>query len=169
MRRTRPREIALPLGTLLEGALTADLKRGLALADLSLKWSEVVGPLASRSRPLRVEGELLVVVADSPALAQRLKIQAGGVARKIREGWGLSVSGLHLLVGPVTTRRRPTEPVSRPLPAPREDELARAGRTLAPYVADEEVASALARLMAVYRRRFGEIPPAAEAMHPTKE
>lgn len=169
MRRTRPKGTAIPLGALLEGALTPDLKRGLALADLSLKWDEVVGPLALRSRPLRIEGESLVVVADSPALAQRLKIQAGGVARKIREGWGLSVSGLHLLVGPVATRRKPADPVSRPLPALGGDELARAERTLFPYVEDEKVASALARLMAVYRRRFGEIPPAAEALHPTKE
>lgn len=162
MRRTRPKGLALPLGTLLDGALTSDLKRGLALADLSLKWDEVAGPLASKSRPLRIEEDRLVVVAASPALAQRLKIQAGGLARKIREGWGLSVSGLHVIVGPVKTRQKVTVRTPRPLPILTADELARAERIVSPYLEDKTITSALARLMAVYRRRFGETDPSGE-------
>lgn len=169
MRRIAPKGVALPLGALFEGALTPDIKRGLALADLTLKWNDVVGPLASRSRPLRIDDERLVVVADSPALAQRLKIQAGGVIRKIREGWGLPLSGLQVVVGPVRMRRRQAPSPPPPVAAPTEEELTWAKGLIAAHIEDEKTTSALARLMAVYRRRFGGTFSPEGAPHPKKE
>lgn len=170
--RRRPSDQALPLALLLDGALPPPVKGGLLLADLSLKWKDVVGPLAARSRPHRIEEGLLIVIVESPALAQRLRIQSGTVARKIREGWGLPVTGLRAVVGPVSSVRKRMEAV-RPSPSGplqiRKDELEAARERIAPHVEDEKISSALARLLAVYRRRFGGGSPRDGATHPTKE
>ncbi|MDD4365407.1 MAG: DUF721 domain-containing protein [Synergistales bacterium] len=169
MRRGRPDAGALPLGALLEGALPAPVKQGLSLADLTLKWESVAGPFAAKSRPLRVEGDLLVVIVESPALAQRFKIQSGGMARKIKEGWGLPVKGLRIIVGPVLKKRKKPPPRSQEAFQFTREELMAAKRRVAPFVRDETISSALARLLAVYGRRFGRTSPGDGIDRSTKE
>jgi len=53
------------------------------LVGLTGRWAEVVGPtLAAHTRPVRMDGEVLVVAVDEPAWATEVRYLAPELARR---------------------------------------------------------------------------------------
>lgn len=66
------------------------------------RWSEVVGDaLAARTRPLRIEGERLVLSVDEPAIATHVRFLEKELLGRFEDLLGPGrVTGLDLRVGP---------------------------------------------------------------------
>jgi hypothetical protein len=66
------------------------------------RWAEVVGEsLASRTRPLRIEGQRLVLAVDEPAMATHVRFLQAELLARLEELLGPGrVTALDLRVGP---------------------------------------------------------------------
>jgi hypothetical protein len=66
------------------------------------RWAEVVGEgLAARTRPLRIEGNHLVLAVDEPAMATHVRFLQGQLLARLEELLGPGrVVALDLRVGP---------------------------------------------------------------------
>lgn len=66
------------------------------------RWSEVVGEgLAARTRPLKIEGQRLVLAVDEPAIATHVRFLQGQLLARLDELLGPGrVTALDLRVGP---------------------------------------------------------------------
>jgi hypothetical protein len=66
------------------------------------RWPEVVGEsLAARTRPLRIEGERLVLAVDEPAMATHVRFLQAELLARLAELLGPGrVTALDLRVGP---------------------------------------------------------------------
>jgi hypothetical protein len=66
------------------------------------RWAEVVGEgLAARTRPLRIEGNHLVLAVDEPAMATHVRFLQGQLLARLEELLGPGrVTALDLRVGP---------------------------------------------------------------------
>lgn len=139
-------------------SLTPEVMKGIRLAGLAEEWPRIAGPPGRMSRPLRMERGELVVLAETPAVAQQLRMRGGDLCRKIREACSLEVRAIRPIVG----QRRPSPPARRPQGAERKPPLAVGEREvqeavdeLRGTIGNEDVLVSLARLMATYRKRFG--------------
>lgn len=158
-RTTRPRKGArdlTPLAAFLGRSLSPRAMEQINLGDLVTNWDKVVGSvLAKRSRPAQVEDRVLVVACESPAVAHEILMRRAIVTEKAKKGWGIDLEGV--------------KPVVRRLPAPRSagqarkapeafkpspPEVEKAKTVIAGKIANPELETALARLMATFRRRF---------------
>lgn len=157
MRRSMGRKgSARPLSELLWGSLPEGAKMRIRVAASARNWESVVGLLlAKRSAPKRiVEGKLLVV-AESPAVAQELTMRGGRIVGNLRKEWDIDVSGITVSVGRVPPPpREDTSSGKRPLVSAPVEEVHAALGSIAEKVERGDVAESLARLMAVYRKRF---------------
>ena len=60
------------------------------LAALFAHWGEMVGPaMAEHVRPLRLDGDLLVVAVDHPAWATQVRHLSDDLLARIAEGTGI--------------------------------------------------------------------------------
>lgn len=146
-----------PVSAFLGKSLSPEAMAQVNLADLSKKWEQVVGPvLAKSSRPVSLEDRVLVVACQSPAVAHEILIRRDIIAQKARNGWGLAVEGVRPSVRRVPLPRSapPKRPAIVPI-EPRPEEVERAKERIGGRIGREDVESALARLMATFRRRFG--------------
>jgi hypothetical protein len=156
MRRTVRRGSAKPLSELLWNSLPEGAKVRIRVAASARNWESVVGPLlAKRSAPKRiVEGKLLVV-AESPAAAQELVMRGARIVKNLEREWHILVSGITVSVGRVPPPPRGGAlPEDRPLGSVPAEEVHAALDVVAEKVERDDVAESLARLMAVYRKRF---------------
>jgi hypothetical protein len=66
------------------------------------RWEEVVGPaLAARTRPVRIEGDHLVLAVDEPAMATHVRFLQAELLARLEELLGPGrVTALDLRVGP---------------------------------------------------------------------
>ena len=66
------------------------------------RWAEVVGDaLAARTRPLRIEGQRLVLAVDEPAMATHVRFLQAELLARLEELLGPGrVTALDLRVGP---------------------------------------------------------------------
>jgi len=125
-------------------------------ADLCSRWGEVVGPkLAGRSSPGSILDGILTVVVSDPILSQEITMRGGDIASRIKKGWDLEVSGVTVKVG--RPRRRSPERRSPKKGALKiePEEVESCLEKVRPVIPRDDVASDLARLMAVYKKRFG--------------
>jgi hypothetical protein len=124
------------------------------------EWLRVVGPvLGERSAPVDlVSGELLVV-AETPLVADRLSMTGGGIARTLMKDWGLEIKKVKVVVGRLPLKRAAANGRPRAsLVAVREEdvrELQRRYEASAPDLPDD-AAESLARLRAFFAKRFGK-------------
>ncbi|MDR3230544.1 MAG: DciA family protein [Synergistaceae bacterium] len=128
------------------------------LDRVAAEWGRVVGDLGRRSAPVDlVNGELLVV-AETPLVADRLAMTGGNIARALMEGWKLEIRKVKVIVGRVPLKRAAANERPRaPLVAVREEdvrELQRRCEAKAPDLPDD-AAESLARLRAFFAKRFG--------------
>lgn len=61
------------------------LEDGIVDYQVHARWPEVVGDLCHRTRPLRVQGDVLWVHVEQPALLQHMGFFAPRIVRRIRE------------------------------------------------------------------------------------
>lgn len=74
------------ISPILEAILARNgLKDGLVDYEVHARWSEIVGDLSRRTRPLRVQGDVLWVHVEHPTLLQHMGFFAPRIVRKIRE------------------------------------------------------------------------------------
>jgi len=157
--KNEPDQALRPAKSVLDEALTPEIRRGLAVAAMASAWAEIVGEkLAGRTAPESIEKTVLTVVASNGAFAQEISMRGGSIAREITSRWGIEVTSVKARVGHLPrkkgrgrtgTRRKATIRVpEEALEASREEVHKTVGR--------EDAETALARLMAVYRTRFGK-------------
>ncbi|HPK43086.1 MAG TPA: DciA family protein, partial [Synergistales bacterium] len=88
------------VGSLLMASLSREQASMLLFADLCSRWCEVVGPkLAGRSSPGHLIDGTLYVTASDPLLCQEITMRGGDIASRVKEKWGLEVSGVLPRVG----------------------------------------------------------------------
>ncbi len=144
------------LGSLLPGRVPTALSIAMAVADMVREWEWIVGEnLGTKSRPVSIERDVMVVVCLTPSVAKVITMKAGGIVRAIERRWSLGIKGIRVVVG------RIEEPKDIPPPKPYRIEPSQESiKTCMDYtsekIEDREVAEALARLMATYLRRFPE-------------
>lgn len=146
------------VGAILRRDLPPALKLALKLAEIQQLWPNLAGPaLAALSRPVSLDRSGLVVVCQSPAAAQRLQMGAGPLLRRISRRWALDLPGIRPVVAPLENRRdrAPEELLPREI-YPRPEDVEGCYEKIRTQIDREDTALALARLEALYRRRFGE-------------
>ncbi|SMG26478.1 DciA family protein [Dethiosulfovibrio salsuginis] len=142
------------LGSLIPGRIPAGLSIAMSIAEMVKEWEWVAGQnLAEKSRPVSIERDVLVVVCLTPSIAKVITMKAGGLIRSIEKRWKLGIKGIRVVVG------RIEEPREIPPPKPYRIEPSPASiRACLSYtsekIEDEEIAEALARLMATYMKKF---------------
>jgi hypothetical protein len=156
MRHAVRKGSAKPLSELLWNSLPEGAKLRIRVAASARNWESVVGPiLAKRSAPRRVVEGKLLIVAESPAAAQELVMRGTRIVKALQKEWNLLVSGITVSVGRVPPPpREGTLPEDRPLGSVPAEEVEAALGVVAEKVERDDVAESLARLMAVYRKRF---------------
>ncbi len=126
------------------------------LARMERNWSEIVDErFAAGSRPIALEGSVLIVACESPALANLLNLSAGTWLYRIKKLYGLDLSDLRAVVRKLPRKRNVSSPRVRPLKVSRaavEEAYAR----ISPKFKDKNTALALARLEAAAKARWGE-------------
>lgn len=74
------------ISPILEGILERNrLQNGINDYQIFARWSEVVGHLADKTAPQRVQGDVLWVYVDNSTLLQHMTFFAPRIVRKIRE------------------------------------------------------------------------------------
>lgn len=157
MRRKGERP-AKRVGDCLKMSLPPGMAAGMRLASLAEGWVDLAGNLGRRSRPLRLEQGELVVLAETPAVAQQLRMRGGGLCRKIREKWNLQVLAIRPIVGKGSSpqsSRNVTPPRRLPSVVVGQKDVQEALEEIRGTIEREDVLVSLARLMATYRKRFG--------------
>ncbi|MDO9508645.1 MAG: DciA family protein [Thermovirgaceae bacterium] len=156
-RKRRHGEVAT-LGSLLLSSLSREQARMMQMADLCSRWSEAVGDkIGGKSSPESLLDGVLTIVAATPPCAQEIGMRGGDIASLVREKWSLEVLSVRVRVGkPKTVRKtrgsgRKCSPVK---PDPKE--IAACRERIEELVPRDDIAEGLARLMAQYRKRFGE-------------
>jgi hypothetical protein len=73
------------------------------------RWGDVVGPaMAARTRPVRIDGDLLVVGCDEPAVATHVRfLQAELVERLGQLSGDRRIARIEVRVAPTSRRPRP--------------------------------------------------------------
>ncbi len=86
-RRSKSRRGLEPVSNVLDRLLSsARLRQGIANYGLFGRWAEIVGPhLAERTRPLRVQGDVLWVYVESSTQLHHLTFLAPRFVQRIRE------------------------------------------------------------------------------------
>lgn len=157
MRRKGERP-AIRAGDCLKRSLPPAMVAGIRLASLAEGWADLAGTLGRRSRPLRLEKGELVVLAETPAVAQQLRMRGGDLCRKIREKWNLQVQAIRPIVGkgrPSPSSRKAAVPRRLPSIVVGQNEVQEALEEIRGTIGREDILFSLARLMATYRKRFG--------------
>ncbi len=143
------------IGSVISRNLPPVFQMAFKLAQMERQWAEIVGPrLAERSKPVSMENGSLVVVCESPAAAQLLRMCAGTLTLKVKKMFGVQLAGVRSVVGRVERPRRSAPAAPRPLKVSRAA-VEEAFERISPQIKDPDTALALARLEAAAKARFG--------------
>ncbi|MGC9372181.1 MAG: DUF721 domain-containing protein [Thermovirgaceae bacterium] len=148
-----------PAKSVMEEALTPEIRRGLAVAGMASAWDGIVGEkLARRTAPEKIEKTVLTVVAVDGAFAQEISMRGGSIAREITKRWGIEVTSVKVRVGRLPGKKGGRKPAKKQKGAIRVPEkTVKASRSeIDSTVGREDAEAALARLMALYRTRFAK-------------
>lgn len=84
----------------------------MALSALEREWRSLVGDrLALRTAPKALEGDVLVVTADGPAVLQDLNFKKNALLRKIQVGARINLRDIRVEQGSIS--RKPDDPAPR--------------------------------------------------------
>jgi hypothetical protein len=151
-----------PLNAFLGYAMPQQYELRVKLEKTAAEWNCVVGPLlAKQSAPVDISGKELLVVAETPLVANRLSMMGGNIMRTLLRRWRFEVEKVKVVVG-----RPPLKILgvmasrTKPLPAPvrvKEEDVKILMRNYMETSPDlpEDVAKSLARLQAFFTTRFG--------------
>lgn len=149
----------------MEEALTPEIKKGLAVAAMAAAWAEIVGEkIAGRTAPESIEKTVLTVVAANGAFAQEVSMRGGSIAREIEKRWGVEITSVKARVGRLprnTGKRAKGRNTGGKVRVP-ERALEASRKEIEKTVGRDDAEAALARLMALYRTRFGGSRPGKE-------
>lgn len=146
-----------PAKSVMEEALTPEIRRGLAVAGMASAWDGIVGEkLARRTAPEKIEKTTLTVVAADGAFAQEISMRGGTIARQITKRWGIEITSVKVRVGRLPGNRGRRKSGKKQKGAVRVPEkIVEASRSeIDSTVGRKDAEDALARLMALYRTRF---------------
>jgi hypothetical protein len=144
-----------PASSVIKGALTPEVRKGLALAAIASAWPEVVGEkLARHTAPESVEKNVLTVVASTPAYAQEISMRGGTVARSIEKRWGVEITSVKARVGRMPVKRAPRARGKKQGVRVPQEAVESSRKDIENIPGRDDAKSALARLMALYRTRF---------------
>ncbi len=107
-RPRRPRrEDPQPLNTAIAGLLSDQgWQAAAAVGSVFGRWPQIVGPdLAAHTRPDRLDGGELVVIADSTAWATQVRLLAGTLIRRVNSELGTGTVTRVKVRGPEQPRR----------------------------------------------------------------
>jgi hypothetical protein len=158
--RRRKNQGVATVGSLLLSSLSTDQSRMLLMADLCSRWPEVVGPrLGDNSSPGSIIDGVLTVVVSRSIFSHEISMRGGDITTAVREGWGLDVSGVRVQVGKVRRKQPDRKPKKGAGPVtPERTEVDACLDRVKHVVSRDDVAENLARLMVLYRKRFGGKP-----------
>lgn len=151
--RSKPRK----LSGFITGSLHPNVLRRMKVTEIGHHWVEVVGPLlAGKSSVSGLEEDQLVVMASSSSVAQQIKMRAGTIRQRIRDIWNIEVDGIKVYVGSRPKRPDvPHSPGKGPSMSPSSREIMQELDVLEDRLDNPKLARSLARLRAIYRKRFG--------------
>ncbi len=125
-------------------------------ARMERDWAEVVDERFARScRPLRLEGSVLIVACESPAMANLMNLSAGTWLYRIKKLYGVDLSDLRAVVRRLPRERKISPPRARAMKVPKKA-VEEAYARISPQFKDKNTALALARLEAAAKTRWGE-------------
>lgn len=152
----KPAKDPNPVSAFLGRSLSPQAMAQINLADLSKNWEKVVGAvLAKRSRPIAVEDRVLVVACESPAVAHEILLRREIITGKVQKGWGIPLDGVKPSVRRIPLPRTAVPKKEPPPPfEPSPQEVERAKARIEGRIDRPDVESALAHLIATFRRRF---------------
>jgi hypothetical protein len=147
-----------PASSVIEGALTPEVRKGLALAAIASAWPEVVGEkIARHTAPESVEKNVLIVVASTPAYAQEISMRAGSVTRTIEKRWGVELVSVKARVGRIPVKRTPrARGKIQSIPPVPPEAVESSRKDIENIPGRDDAKTALARLIALYRTRFAK-------------
>jgi hypothetical protein len=150
-----------PVNALLGLAMPSQYGVRVKLDRAAAEWSCVVGELLARqSAPVDVADKELLVVAETPLVANRLSMMAGNIARTLLERWRFEVEKVKVVVGrpPLKSQGRTGQAGSFPAPVRvKEEDVKALVRNYLEASPDlpEDVVESFARLQAFFATRFG--------------
>lgn len=144
------------LGDVLASNLPPAVLTAMSIGELVKSWESIAGPkIGKKSRPVSIEGDILVVVCETPSVAHVLYMMGGAASRRIENRWKLGIRGIRAVVGKTEKNREIRKKESsrlEPSPSVVQACLDYAGEK----IDRPDVAQALASLMATYMRKFPE-------------
>jgi hypothetical protein len=152
---------ATPLHQLLWKTLPPEVRGELFLRDIREAWERLVeGPLGQCTAPLKIRETVLFVAAAHPPGAQEMQFQEREILKKINREFALELSRMRISVGPLPRKESPRrDPESAPgkifYPLSRE-EISREEESFEVAPENQELQHSLAKLRAIYKKRFGK-------------
>jgi nitrogen fixation protein len=126
------------------------------LERAAAEWSRIAGALPGKaSAPVDIsEGELLVV-AESPLVADRISMMGGNIMRALAEGWKLEVRKVRVVVGRLPLKGAVASRTTRPpVVSVREEDVRELRFRCERASLPGDAAESLARLRAFFAVRF---------------
>ncbi|MCP4960825.1 MAG: DUF721 domain-containing protein [Actinomycetia bacterium] len=93
---TEPQQLGASLARLVGGLTSSSAK----MIDLLARWEEVVGEsLAAHSRPVRIDGAVLIVEVDDPRWATQMKFSRSAIHDAVATICNVVVDRIEVKVG----------------------------------------------------------------------
>ena len=145
------------VGALISKELPPAFQIALKLSEMERDWESLVGPqLAQRSCPVSLDRTGLVVICESPAAAQLLKMSAGTLCRRVERRWGVVLKGVRTVVSRIEKPRKIATEVKPERFRVPEKAVQEALQHISSEIENQDVALALARFEAAAKTRWGE-------------
>ncbi|MGN0838798.1 MAG: DciA family protein [Pyramidobacter sp.] len=148
-------ESAQALGSVIATHLPPVFQIACRLSDMERRWGDVVGPqLASRTKPVSLEHNVVIVACESPAAAQMIRMAAGSILVRVRKLFGLELPGIRAVVRRIEKERRRTPPRRREIYVSQKA-IDEAYAEASASIHDRDTAMAMARMRAAAEAKYG--------------
>ena len=145
------------LGSIIPGKIPPALTIAMKISSIVKGWRSVAGDrLASCSKPVSIEDDLLVVVCENRSAANVLKMKGASLARSVNRKWNTKFKNIRVVVGKIEELKPEPERAPARKIEPSESSVKACLNYTSSKIEETDVAEALARLMATYMVRFPE-------------
>lgn len=145
------------IGSVISSNLPPAFRLAFMIAEVERRWADVVGDrLARLSQPVSVDRNGLVVVCETPAAAQMLKMGSATYLRRIAAIAAVDLPGIRAVVSRTAKKRRPrTVAAAKRLYVPKK-KIDEALADISPRIKDAGLALSLAKMRAAAEARYGK-------------
>lgn len=144
------------LSSVISSNLPPAFKIAFKISEMERNWQEVVGKrLFSHTYPVSIDRSGLVVICDSPAAAQMLKMGATTYLHRIEEKFSVRFQGIRVVVSKIERKRKIVKRRARPLMVSKKS-VEEALSYIVTKVKDEKLAMSIAKAQAAAQTLYGK-------------